>query len=85
MEYASTRHLRFHHANLLVLPSQPKRVYDRYEVLDFTALGDLHGLILTRKIGESLMIGVEVTMTVIGGKGNQVRIGIEAPKDVEVA
>jgi len=41
-------------------------------------------LILTRKVGESLMIGAEVTVTVMGIKGNQVRIGINAPKDVEV-
>jgi carbon storage regulator len=41
-------------------------------------------LILTRRVGESLMIGNEVTVTVLGVKGNQVRIGINAPKDVEV-
>ena len=41
-------------------------------------------LILTRKIGESLMIGAEVTVTVMAVNGNQVRIGINAPKDVEV-
>jgi carbon storage regulator len=41
-------------------------------------------LILTRKAGEALMIGEEVTVTVMGVKGNQVRIGINAPKDVEV-
>jgi carbon storage regulator len=41
-------------------------------------------LILTRKIGESLMIGEEVTATVMDVKGNQVRIGINAPKDVAV-
>ena len=41
-------------------------------------------LILTRKIGESLMIGAEVTVTVMAVKGNQVRIGINAPKDVVV-
>jgi carbon storage regulator len=41
-------------------------------------------LILTRKIGESLMIGADVTVTVMAVKGNQVRIGINAPKDVEV-
>ncbi len=41
-------------------------------------------LILTRKIGESLMIGEEVTVTVMDVKGNQVRIGIAAPKDVAV-
>jgi carbon storage regulator len=41
-------------------------------------------LILTRRVGESLMIGDNVTVTVLGVKGNQVRIGINAPKDVEV-
>ena len=41
-------------------------------------------LILTRKVGESLMIGAEVTVTVVAVKGNQVRIGITAPKDVAV-
>ena len=41
-------------------------------------------LILTRKIGESVMIGEEVTVTVLDVKGNQVRLGINAPKDVTV-
>ncbi|MEM7213506.1 MAG: carbon storage regulator CsrA [Pseudomonadota bacterium] len=41
-------------------------------------------LILTRRVGESLMIGDEVTCTVLGVKGNQVRIGVNAPKDVSV-
>ena len=41
-------------------------------------------LILTRRIGESLMIGDDVTVTVLGVKGNQVRIGINAPKNVAV-
>ena len=41
-------------------------------------------LILTRRVGETLMIGDEVTVTVLGVKGNQVRIGIKAPKDVQV-
>jgi carbon storage regulator len=41
-------------------------------------------LILTRRVGETLMIGDDVTVTVLGVKGNQVRIGINAPKDVEV-
>ena len=39
-------------------------------------------LILTRRVGETLMIGDTVTVTVLGVKGNQVRIGITAPKDV---
>lgn len=41
-------------------------------------------LILTRRTGETLMIGDSVTVTVLGIKGNQVRIGITAPKDVAV-
>jgi carbon storage regulator len=41
-------------------------------------------LILTRRIGESLNIGDEIKITLLGIKGNQVRIGIDAPKDVQV-
>ena len=41
-------------------------------------------LILTRRVGESLMIGDTVSVTVLGVKGNQVRIGIDAPKEVAV-
>ena len=41
-------------------------------------------LILTRKSGESLMIGEDISVTVLGVKGNQVRIGIDAPKDISV-
>jgi carbon storage regulator len=41
-------------------------------------------LILTRRVGETLMIGDDVTVTVLGVKGNQVRIGINAPKEVAV-
>ncbi len=41
-------------------------------------------LILTRRVSESLMIGDEVTITVLGVKGNQVRLGVNAPKDVAV-
>ncbi|HAY46757.1 MAG TPA: carbon storage regulator [Gammaproteobacteria bacterium] len=41
-------------------------------------------LILTRKVGETLMIGDEVNITVLEVRGNQVRIGINAPKDVAV-
>ncbi len=41
-------------------------------------------LILTRRVGESLMIGDEVNVTVLGIRGNQVRIGVDAPKDVSV-
>ena len=41
-------------------------------------------LILTRRVGETVMVGSEVTVTVLGVKGNQVRLGINAPKDVAV-
>jgi carbon storage regulator len=41
-------------------------------------------LILTRRVGESVVIGEDVTVTVLGVKGNQVRIGINAPKHVAV-
>jgi len=41
-------------------------------------------LILTRRVGETLMIGDEVSVTVLGVKGNQVRIGVNAPKEVAV-
>lgn len=41
-------------------------------------------LILTRRVGETLMIGDDITVTVLGVKGNQVRIGVNAPKDVAV-
>ena len=41
-------------------------------------------LILTRRVGESLMVGDDITITVLGVKGNQVRIGVNAPRDVAV-
>lgn len=41
-------------------------------------------LILTRRVGETLMVGDDVTVTVLGVKGNQVRIGVNAPKDISV-
>ncbi len=41
-------------------------------------------LILTRRVGETLMVGDDVTVTVLGVKGNQVRIGVNAPKDIAV-
>ncbi len=41
-------------------------------------------LILTRRVGETLMIGDNISVTVLGVKGNQVRLGINAPKDVAV-
>ncbi len=41
-------------------------------------------LILTRRAGESVMVGSDITITVLGVKGNQVRIGINAPKEIAV-
>ena len=41
-------------------------------------------LILTRRLGEALMVGNEIKVTVLGAKGNQVQIGVDAPKDVVV-
>lgn len=41
-------------------------------------------LILTRRIGETLMVGDDITVTVLGVKGNQVRLGVNAPKHVAV-
>jgi len=41
-------------------------------------------LILTRRAGETVMVGNDITITVLGVKGNQVRIGINAPKDIAV-
>jgi carbon storage regulator len=41
-------------------------------------------LILTRRVGETVMIGDSITVTVLGVKGNQVRIGVDAPRDVAV-
>ncbi len=41
-------------------------------------------LILTRRVGESLLVGDDVKVTVLGIRGNQVRIGVDAPKDIQV-
>lgn len=41
-------------------------------------------LILTRRVGETLIIGDNITVTVLGVKGNQVRVGVNAPKEVSV-
>jgi carbon storage regulator len=60
-----------------------------FSALVYSAEGRLqkHGgvmLILTRRVGESINIGGKITVTVLGFKGQQVRIGIDAPKDVAV-
>lgn len=41
-------------------------------------------LILTRRIGESIIVGDDITFTILGVKGNQVRVGVNAPKSVSV-
>ena len=41
-------------------------------------------LILTRRVGETVVIGDDVTVTVLGVKGNQVRIGVNAPREIAV-
>jgi carbon storage regulator len=41
-------------------------------------------LILTRRVGETVVIGDDVTVTVLGVKGNQVRLGVNAPREVSV-
>lgn len=41
-------------------------------------------LILTRKVGETLIIGNDIIITILGIKGNQIRIGIEAPKNISI-
>jgi carbon storage regulator len=51
---------------------------------DYNDQGDDRVLILTRRTGETLNIGDQIQVTVLGIKGNQVRIGINAPKDVPV-
>ena len=52
--------------------------------LAINLIREIDMLILTRRMGESLMIGDEVSVTVLGVKGNQVRLGINAPKEVSV-
>jgi len=54
------------------------------EGIDNKEREDQSMLILTRRVGETLMIGDQVTVTVLGVKGNQVRIGVNAPRDVAV-
>lgn len=55
-----------------------------YLLIGNTDEGVARMLILTRRVGETLMVGDDVTVTVLGVKGNQVRIGVNAPKDVSV-
>lgn len=55
-----------------------------YGIRGNAPLGRFKMLILTRRIGETLIIGDDVNITVLGVKGNQVRLGINAPKDVSV-
>ena len=62
---------------------ESERVYHQRPKFDWTPK-ELIVLVLTRKIGESLMIGDEVTVTILDVKGPQVRIGVNAPKDVAV-
>ena len=47
-------------------------------------VGEARVLILTRKVGESVLIGDGIKVSVLAVKGNQVRVGIDAPKDVSV-
>jgi len=79
--------------SLLLLPDDRKKAWlaagPRFRMGRATAIrnneqGDRTMLILTRRVGETLMIGDEVTVTVLGVKGNQVRIGVNAPRDVAV-
>jgi carbon storage regulator len=55
-----------------------------FALIPYRIKGTTNMLILTRRVGESLMIRDDVTVTVLGVKGNQIRIGIEAPKAVPV-
>lgn len=41
-------------------------------------------LVMTRRIGEKIMIGSDITVTILGVQGNQVRVGVDAPRDVPV-
>ncbi|MFT7235286.1 MAG: carbon storage regulator [Methylophagaceae bacterium] len=63
-------------------------LYEPYNLIKFTANAgkDVRNtmLILTRRVGESLIIGDDVVINVLGVKGNQVRIGVDAPKEISV-
>jgi carbon storage regulator len=64
-----------------VVGSHPER---RNFELSYGHTGDKRMLILTRRVGESVMIGDNITVTVLAVRGNQVRIGVDAPKEVTV-
>lgn len=59
-------------------------MFSMEEMVAVLLKGEFVMLILTRRIGETLIIGDDVNITVLGVKGNQVRLGINAPKDVSV-
>lgn len=59
-------------------------MFSMEEMVAVMLKGEFVMLILTRRIGETLIIGDDVNITVLGVKGNQVRLGINAPKDVSV-
>jgi len=67
-----------------ILQRDSREYGKRLSTSDFWKHGDGRMLILTRRVGETLMIGDDVTVTVLGVKGNQVRIGVNAPKEVAV-
>ncbi len=50
----------------------------------YSILREVCMLILTRKVGENLLIGDNISITVLSVRGNQVKIGVDAPKDVSV-
>lgn len=60
------------------------QVFKSGDLLNLTPVKGVLMLILTRRIGEKLVIDDNVMITVMGAKGNQIRIGIDAPRDVQV-
>ncbi len=69
--YVSQSHMQFVHKKQCV-------------VTWISDIGNVFMLILTRRVGEKLIIGDNVVVTVLGVKGNQVRVGINAPREVQV-
>jgi carbon storage regulator len=62
-----------------------ERLADTIHIRDQVKVsGDQQMLILTRRVGETVVIGDNVTVTVLGVKGNQVRLGVNAPKEISV-